>query len=353
MNNMLSGSRFTTEQSLNQRFERVARNLACDTSSLAAFQAWRERAIIVLRSLVGYDTFRPVSLEPHITEEIEFPDFIRQRVELQVEPDVWMPLYVLIPRQGTPPYPAVIAPHGHGSGGKYSVAGCYDIPGIAEAIRTYNYDYGVQFVRAGFIAFCPDARGFGERQERWVRGNILDSSCRYINAMAYPLGQTITGMWTWDLHRLVDYITSREDCIAGQIACAGLSGGGLQTLWATALDERIRSAVVSGYFYGYRESLLAMCENCWCNYVPHLYETVDMGDIACLIAPRPLYIETGDRDPLNGASGIANVTSQVQIASGAYNLLGAGHNLVHEVCAGEHRWYGTNSIPWLKKQVDS
>ena len=33
-----------------------------------------------------------------------------------------------------------------------------------------------QFVRQGFIAFCPDARGFGERQEEASRGNILASS---------------------------------------------------------------------------------------------------------------------------------------------------------------------------------
>jgi dienelactone hydrolase len=343
--------RYTLQSYFNRRWQQVNRGLACDTTSAVAYSAWRTTALATLRHLIGYDTLIPAPLEPRITEELGLDGYIRQRIELQTEPDVWMPLYALIPRRGEKAFPAVIAPHGHGSGGKYSVAGCREIPGISEQIATYNYDYGVQFARAGVIAFCPDARGFGERQERWSAGNILDSSCRYINAMAYPLGQTITGMWAWDIHRLVDYITTRSDCLPGRIACAGLSGGGLQTLWATAMDERIRAAVISGYMYGYKESLLDMCENCWCNYVPHLYERMDMGDIASLISPRPLLIESGDQDPLNGASGLANVTSQVDIIRRAYDLLGVDANLVHVVGEGGHRWYGKQAVPWLVDQL--
>ena len=98
--------------------------------------------------------------------------------------------------------------------------------------------------------------------------------------MGLPLGQTVTGMWAWDLHRLIDYVQTRDDCQADRIGCAGLSGGGLQTLWATALNRRIRCAVVSGYMFGYKQSLLDMHTNCSCNFVPHLYEHLDMGDIA-------------------------------------------------------------------------
>jgi dienelactone hydrolase len=345
--------RYSLSRYFNQRWQRAGLRMALHAKTLSAFLDWRGNTQRTLYTLVGYDTFQTAPLLPRITEETTFPEYIRQRVELQTEPGVIMPLYVLIPRLGRATYPAVIAAHGHGSGGKYAVAGCREIPEIAEAIELYHYDYGVQFAKAGLIAFCPDARGFGERQEPSSRGSILNSSCRDINAMAYPLGQTITGMWAWDLHRLVDYIESRADCTPGKIACVGLSGGGLQTLWTAALDERIRCAVISGYFYGYRESLLEMCDNCWCNYVPHLYEYVDIGDIAALIAPRPLFIETGNRDPLNGASGLANVLSQLKTTQRAYALWSVSQNLVHDVCDGEHRWYGTHSLPWLVRMVES
>jgi dienelactone hydrolase len=258
-----------------------------------------------------------------------------------------MPLYVLIPSDRSGPYPPVLAPHGHVSGGKLAVAGCREIPELAETIAQHNYDYGVQFVRAGFITFCPDARGFGERQEQAVKDSILNSSCQWINNMALPLGQTVTGMWAWDLHRLIDYVQTREDCIPGRIGCAGLSGGGLQTLWASALDRRIQCAVISGYLYGYKEALLDMYMGCSCNYVPHLFETVDMGDIAALIAPRPLLVETGTEDHLNGASGLANVQSQMQTIRKAYRLLDATEMLKHDVFEGEHRWNGVEAIPWM------
>ena len=140
-------------------------------------------------------------LQAHITEEQQLEGYRLQRVEIQTEPGVVMPFYVLIPCPGDaeaergPRYPAIVAPHGHGGGGKLAVAGIRENPEVAQAIETYNYDYGVQFVRAGFIVFCPDARGFGERQKAPAKGRILNSSCAYINAMAYPLGQTIAGMW--------------------------------------------------------------------------------------------------------------------------------------------------------------
>ena len=342
---------------LDRRYMKFSRGSGMTATTPTDFKRWRTRVRRRLMALTGFDTMSASPLKPRITERVSCDGYERQRIEIQTEPGVVMPLYALVPKglSRGERRPAVLCPHGHGSGGKYSPAGRGDMPEIAEAISVYNYDYGVQFARRGLIAFCPDARGFGERQEpslhRAGDASITASSCQLINQMAYPLGQTVTGMWAWDLHRLVDYIQTREDCNGKRIGCAGLSGGGLQTLWATAFDARICAAVVSGYMYGYRESLLDMHWNCSCNYVPHLYEHVDMGDIAALIAPRPLLIETGSRDPLNGRSGLKNVRSQVAIARRAYRLLDAGRDLVHDVFEGEHRWHGEKAVPWLVEQL--
>lgn len=337
-----------THPHLQDRWALLGRKFAfsCDTPKDVA--QWRSKTVRKLKQLTGYDTLQPVPLAPRVTEERVFDGYLRQRVEIQTEPGVVMPLYVLIPR-GTPgPHPAVLAPHGHTSGGKLAVAGCREIPEVSNTIDLHNYDYGVQLVRAGFVTFCPDARGFGERLEQAAQGNILKSSCQWINNMAFPLGQTVTGMWAWDLHRLIDYVQTREDCIPDRIGCAGLSGGGLQTLWASAFDKRIKCAVISGYLYGYKESLLDMHTNCSCNYVPHLYEYVDMGDIAALIAPRAMLIETGTEDHLNGASGLANVHSQMRTIRRAYRILDANRMVKHDVFDGTHRWNGVKAIPWLR-----
>lgn len=344
--------RYSVLPYFSKRWEKVGRRFAFGAKNRGQWQRWRKDLLKQLRAITGYDTMVAAPLKPRITESVPCDGYTRQRIEIQTEPGVLMPLYALVP-DGPGPFPAVLCPHGHGSGGKYSPAGRNDIPRVAEAIKTYNYDYGVQFCRAGFVAFCPDARGFGERQEPTANanGNITVSSCMQINQMAYPLGQTVTGMWAFDLHRLLDYVQTRVDCIPGRVGCAGLSGGGLQTLWATLLDEqeRIKAAVVSGYFYGYEQSLLEMHTNCSCNYVPHLYETADMGDLGALIAPRPLLIETGDADPLNGAAGLANVTAQVKTTRNAYKLLGAPEKLKHDIFPGGHKWHGAEAIPWMKK----
>ena len=342
---------FHTQPYLQERWARVGRKLAFSCESRRQAAAWRAKTVRKLKQLTGYDTMLPADPAAMVTDEVIFDGYVRQRVEIETEPGVVMPMFVLIPSDLRPPYAAVLAPHGHCGGGKLAVAGCREIPEVAAAIEQYNYDYGVQFVRAGFITFCPDARGFGERQEQAARDSILNSSCQWLNNMGLPLGQTVTGMWAWDLHRLIDYVESREDCITGRIGCAGLSGGGLQTLWAAALDARIRCAVISGYLYGYKESLLDMYTNCSCDYVPHLYEYVDMGDIASLIAPRPLLVETGTEDPLNGAGGLANVRPQMRTVRKAYRLLDAGRMLKHDIFEGEHRWHGVKAIPWMRRHL--
>lgn len=341
---------YSTHAYLQSRFDQVGKKLAFSAEDVQSWEAWRDETRSKIKELNGYNTMIKAPLEPQITSEEDCGDHIRQHVIIQTEPGVQMTLFVLIPKKAQAAYPAMLALHGHSSGGKYSVAGISEIPEIAKAIDEYNYSYGLELVREGYITFCPDARGFGERAESFGKVTIMSKSCSVLNNMAIPLGQTVNGMWTWDLHRLVDYVETRSDCLPGKIGCLGLSGGGLQTLFATALDDRIQFAVISGYMYGYKESLLDLPNNCHCNYVPHLYENVDMGDIAALIAPRPLFIETGSDDPLNGASGVANVNSQVAIAKKAYDLLDTTDNLAHFVYEGGHRWFGIDAIPWVNKQ---
>lgn len=351
---------YAAEEYLARRFDAMGRKAAFRAESVDEFLLWKTELRSVLRRLAGIDTMVAVDPAPRTVETVEVADgaggiLVREKVLIMTEPLVTMPFYVLRPK-GLPPgerRPAAIATHGHDSGGKLSPAGRTDIPVIAKQVAACNYDYALQFARLGCIAFAPDARGFGERRESACQGDrpdqLLASSCEQLNHMAIPLGQTVAGMWAWDLMRLIDYIGTRADCDPGRVACGGLSGGGLQTLWLAALDDRVKVAVISGYFYGYKEALLVLSDNCSCNYVPHLWEYADMGDIGALIAPRPLLIETGDKDPLNGASGLANVASQVDVVRRAYRLLGAEDRLYHDIFPGGHLWHGARALPWLRQ----
>lgn len=342
----------STEAYLLHRFDAIGRQLGLRAATAEHLRLWQAEVRAHLRALIGLPAMQACPLDPRYDPVEQLGDHTRQRVVIATEPGVHMPFYLLRPLDLSPGErrPVVLAPHGHGGGGKAAVAGRRDLPGIAAAIDRYHYDYGLSLVRAGFIVLCPDARGFGERRERTMPPDVdpLGGSCRVLNNMALPLGQTVTGMWVWDLMRLIDYVATRDDCDLRRVGCAGLSGGGLQTLWLAALDERVGCAVVSGYFYGYKDALLRLNQNCSCNYVPGLWQRVDMGDIAALLADRPLLIESGSRDPLNGERGLANVSEQLAITRQAYALLGATDRLAHSVFEGEHRWHGADALPWLQ-----
>jgi dienelactone hydrolase len=352
-----AGGRYTTLEYLQQRYDLIGRRLAYTARTAAAHRGWKDEVRAQLGVVLGLHTMRLPQSEPAVDERIELDGYVRERVVLETEPGVLMPVYVLVPtgaRAGDR-RPAVLTPHGHSSGGKAAVVGRVDLPLVAETVATYNYDYAVQFVREGFVVLAPDARGFGERRE-WMRqgdgaDRYLHGSCEVLNHMAMPLGQTVLGMWTWDLMRLLDYAQTRVEVDPERVGCAGLSGGGMQTLWLAALDERVKCAVVSGYFYGVKDSLLHLAQNCSCNYVPHLWELVDMGDVGALVAPRPLLIETGDQDDLNGPRGIHNVVEQVDVTRDAYRLVGAEEHLAHDVFAGGHRWRGAAALPWLVRHL--
>lgn len=338
-------------------YDQKARKMGFKSESEIDYLKWKSELKEQLKEITGLNRMQACEFEPKLLETVYLDGFKRDKMIIQTEPDVWMTFYVLIPNDivQNEKRPAVITPHGHDSAGKFSTSGRYDIPCVKEQIGIYNYDYGVKFVNEGYIVFCPDARGFGERRE-WTKQkddkeSFLSSTCTQLNHMAICLGQSLTAMWTWDLIRLVDYIFGREDCDTGRIACAGLSGGGKQTLWLSAMDERIKCAVISGYFYGYKDSLLKLSDNCACNYVPHLWEYVDICDLGAMIAPRPLLIETGDSDPLNGERGLANVTEQVDITRKAYALLKAEDKLDHHIFKGVHKWDGSKTYDFVKKHL--
>ena len=341
---------YTSEPSLKARFDAVQRQMGFHAKSVDEWRIWRKELQGTLRQLLGLDRMVPTALNPRVTETVQCEGYRRERVEIDTEPGVSMPMYVLVPDSiGSQTVPAVIAAHGHDSAGKLPIAGITENPAVAERITTYNYNYGQKAAQNGYLAFCPDARGFGERRESLMQGpnDLFNSSCHQLAHMALPLGLTVAGMWTWDLMRLLDYAATRPECTGQPVACIGLSGGGLQTLWLSALDERVTCAIVSGYFYGVKDSLLTLSGNCDCNYVPHLWETADMGDLGALIAPRPLLIESGRQDPLNGSRGIDNVSEQVAIAREAYALLDVDENLALDIFDGPHMWHGAQMLPWL------
>lgn len=325
-----------------RKFDKYARKDLFTGSTREEFEAWRGAARRTLHSLLGMEKMERPAPADRLLERVTLPDgIVREKVLLCTEADIYMPCYILIPPQGGGG--VFLALPGHKGVGKESVAGLRDNPVVADAIDYYNYDYGYQLARLGCVAVCPDSRGFGQRRDKSRQGEnracLLSSSCYELAHMAEPLGETVAGMQLWDNMALIDYLERRGEWDLSELGCLGFSGGGMQTLWLAAMDDRVRQAYISGYLYGVRDALLILNSNCNCNYVPHLWEHFDMGDIASLIAPRPLMIQSCREDDLNGPRGMENVYEQMEVIRQAYDLYGVPQRLVHDVCPGPHHWH--------------
>lgn len=337
-----------------KKYDRFSRQNAFHGNSVEEYEAWKKEARNILLQLIGLNKMDSVSLVPQIEERTVLENgIIREKVLIQSEEDVWIPMYILIP-QGEK-RKVFITPPGHQGAGKYSVAGRKDIPAVAEAIKKFNYDYGMQLAKLGYVAICPDCRGFGERRDEKLQGeeekSFLSSSCFHLAHMAEAIGETVIGMCTWDLMKILDYVETRTEWDTNDISCLGFSGGGMQTLYLSALDDRIKRVYISGYMYGFKDSLMILNGNCSCNYIPHLWENFDMGDIAALIAPRPIMIQSCKEDHLNGPRGLQNVYEQMEIIKKVYQLYDADERIVHDICEGGHCWHDEHLREIIEKQM--
>jgi hypothetical protein len=127
----------------------------------------------------------------------------------------------------------------------------------------------------------------------------------------------------------------------------GISGGGTVTVFSTALEPRIRAAMVSGYLNTFRDSVGSL-SHCIDNYVPGILNWAEMHDIAGLIAPRPLFVESGERDnifPIRAS--IASFTEVRKI----YGVFGASEATEQEVFPDEHAFWGKRGIPFLVRHL--
>jgi dienelactone hydrolase len=346
---------YTSVAALWARYDRVGRSHGFDAPTVEEWAAWHDEWQPRLLDLLGGLPERTVPLDPAVLWARDEEGYRLEKVAFQSEPGQFVPCYVLIPRAVEPPYRPVIALHGHGTGGAAHILGLIldEATRAAEIahIESMNYDYARQLARRGFLVFAPEQRGFGERMEPWpaLREDHLDplwqSSCASLSFNAMLQGKTAIGLRVWDLMRTIDYVHSRPESLVGGLGCLGLSGGGTITLFGAALDSRITVAVVSGYFNTFRDSIMAI-RHCACNYVPRLVNHAEMSDIAGLIAPRPLLIESGAADPIFPIAAAQAAYTDLQRI---YEVAGVPDRLAMDAHPGPHRFSGRLAFDWLDR----
>jgi hypothetical protein len=311
-------------------------------------EAWQRKLRAKVTELVG--GFPPAKSAPvaQIAETRDFPGYKRERFFFESRPGVWVAGWLLTPNKGRAPYATVICVPGHGRGAD-------DIVGIDEKgqDRTekpfYQFDFAVQTVEHGMAAIAIEPMAFGcRRDEKTKSKGPGTSACQPTAGAALLLGETMVGWRVYDVMRTIDWIGTRKDLDVNRVGCMGISGGGTVTLFSTALDTRIKAALVSGYLNTFRDSILSL-SHCIDNYVPGILNWAEMYDVGGLIAPRPMLAESGSRDPIFPINGSRESFAKVKRV---YEVFGAGDKVEHDVFEGVHQFNGARGIPFLARHLN-
>ena len=310
-------------------------------------EAWQKKLHAKLIELLGPFPPSSPSLHAQTLEVREFPGYRREKFVFESSPGLDVLGYLLTPLNTKPPYPAVVAVPGHGRG-------VDDIVGIDNQGRDrvdkdgYQHDFAIQVAEHGMAAIAIEPIAFGCRRDAITQKKGLGTSaCQPVAGAALLLGQTMIGWRVHDVMRTIDWIETRPELDAKRVGCVGISGGGTCTLFSSALEPRIKAAFVSGYLNTFRDCIFSL-SHCIDNYVPGILNWAEMYDIAGLIAPRPLFAESGERDPI---FPIAASRASFERVKKVYEVFGAADAIANETFDDVHSFHGVAGLPFLKRHL--
>ncbi len=330
---------------------RASEEAAHSEAALQNALAWQPQVRRVLGEAVGFQDLPQVALEPQTIEVVDRGDYTREKILLRTTPWTVMPVYILRPKAAPDPLPVVIAFHGHGYGVK-DIVGLWEDGEERATPDGYHSDFGVALCGRGFLVAAPEISCFGERQTDYAYlnqaiGQDPPSTCHHTATLAFHLGGSAVGLRVLDGRRLVDYLETLPDVDIHRLGAMGISGGGLHTFFSTCLDTRIRACVVSGYFSPFHHSIFAM-HHCTCNFVPGLARFGEIYDMVGMIAPRPMLVEAGSRDPIFPISAVKEAVAR---AKEVYAVFGAQDQVELDTFEGRHRISGKRAYDFLWEKL--
>ena len=316
----------------------ISPKLSWNAKTISSHYIWRKKFESKLQELLGKMP-KKVPLDVYLDEKIETKSFIRSKIYIRSEKDYWIPSYYFLPKNLKKKTPAIICLHGHSGILPYIREGTKEQKALG---KRHSLDYAPFFAENGYITIAPIQRGWNET--RYAEPSQY-GDCYRVTMDAFLIGMTPIGVRVWDCMRIVDFLKTQDEVDKLKIGVAGLSGGGTTSLFLSAMDERIKLAMIAGYFCTFRDSIYQIF-HCICNCVPHIMEWAEMSDIAALIAPRPLLIISGEKDPIFPIEGTKKAYKMLEKV---YKMFGEEENLENDFFEGEHQWSNRKTIQFLKK----
>jgi hypothetical protein len=276
-------------------------------------------------------------------------------VSFQVQPGDRMPAWLLVPKKiSGRKAPAIICFYGTTAGaGKDTTVG---LSGAAPRTPPRkNRNFAIDMVEAGFVALAPDYLRDGERLP--PSGKPYDTTDFY---QRFP-DWSCTGKDAWDTQRAVDYLQTLPFVDGERIGMVGHSYGGHSTIFATALEPRIKAAFASGpvsdfLHHGLHWGVPKGSSNSQSTpgLRPYVLDhtqplPVTFYEFTALIAPRPLAVcqAVGERRPMEEENHAA--------VDEVYRALGAGDRVKYWWVAGDHDFPPVarqEAVRWFHRWLD-
>jgi dienelactone hydrolase len=335
---------------LNAMYDRSAQSFAIKPSSadrlLSAQAVLREKLI----ALLNLPVYGPSGDKPK-AERVSFEvcdGYSLEKLSLEIAPSLTVPLYLLRPLNAEGPTPAALALNGHGRG-VCDILGLDDPCGRPEG-GNYQKQFAVELVKRGITVAAPEIIGFGEsRIHEYMDKNGNGGDCYPISGMSLLWGGCTAGLRVYEAVRVIDYLETLPGVDIGRLGCMGISGGGTLTVNLTALDSRVKCALVSGYANFYKDSIYRV-HHCIDNYIPGILQYAEMPDILSLIAPRPLLISSGSQDNIFPVWSTKRVESRLREI---YACFGAEEKLQFDYFEGGHMISGEILFDAMRDMLQS
>ncbi|MHB0935585.1 MAG: acetylxylan esterase [Armatimonadota bacterium] len=241
-----------------------------------AWDAERERFLQVYKDTLG--PFPPAQVEVIPRETIEKRDVVIHKILYSTFTDNWVPANIFLPRTVAAPVPAVATPCGHSNAGKIG----------------YHHR-ALQLAQNGYAAITWDWIGMGERQ---LTPQAPYAASTYHNLVGdrMPLaGYSFAWFMVQEAMAAVTVLQGLPEVDSARIGITGSSGGGWLSVYAAAMDERIKVSVPAASVSSLRHVINAHdSEQAYFDMQRKGVHYPDL--IGFLICPRPLFIVSNSHD---------------------------------------------------------
>ncbi|MCH7959701.1 MAG: dienelactone hydrolase family protein [Candidatus Hydrogenedentes bacterium] len=180
-------------------------------------------------AVIGNPSKQSVDLQLKITDETDFPGYVRRKINYFVDDWTRVSAWYFIP-EGPDPKPAVLCLHSEVPQGKDEPAGIDGEPRLA---------YAKHFAEMGYVTLAPDSITVGERVSAGLEP--FDSKRFYKD---YPKASLIGKMLS-DHMKCVELLTEASCVDPARIGVIGHGLGACSALFLAAFDDRVRSCVAS------------------------------------------------------------------------------------------------------------